>query len=68
MNIVTLLQPPRIVIGDGCAPHCAEYLAQRGVRRVLLVSSTPVSGRFIIGSALITPENAAKFYFPDSPF
>jgi alcohol dehydrogenase class IV len=42
MNIVTLLQPPRIVIGNGCAPHCAEYLAQRGVRRVLLVSSTPV--------------------------
>jgi ribose transport system substrate-binding protein len=33
-----------------------------------LVSSTPVSGRFIIGSALITPENAAKFYYPDSPF
>jgi ribose transport system substrate-binding protein len=33
-----------------------------------LISSTPVSGRFIIGSALITPENAAKFYFPDSPF
>jgi ribose transport system substrate-binding protein len=33
-----------------------------------LVSNTPVSGRFIIGSALITPENAAKFYYPDSPF
>ena len=33
-----------------------------------LVSSTPVSGRFIIGSQLITPENAASFYFPDSPF
>jgi ribose transport system substrate-binding protein len=33
-----------------------------------LVSSTPISGRFIIGSALITPENAAKFYYPDSPF
>ena len=42
MNIVTLLQPPHIVIGDGCAPHCAEYLAQRGVRRALLVSSSPV--------------------------
>ncbi|TAK91921.1 MAG: iron-containing alcohol dehydrogenase [Verrucomicrobia bacterium] len=42
MNLVTLLQPPRIVIGDGCAPHCAEFLAQRGVKRVLLVSSTPV--------------------------
>ena len=42
MNIVNLLQPPRIVIGDGCAPQCAEFFTQRGVRRVLLVSSTPV--------------------------
>jgi ribose transport system substrate-binding protein len=33
-----------------------------------LVSSAPVSGRFIIGSQKITPENAAQFYFPDSPF
>ena len=42
MNTVTLLQPPRIVFGNGCAPQCAEFLAQRGVGRVLLVSSTPV--------------------------
>ncbi len=42
MNIVTLLQPPRIVFGNGCAPQCAEFLALRGVKRVLLVSSTPV--------------------------
>lgn len=33
-----------------------------------LVSDTPVSGRFIIGSQLVTPENAEQFYFPDSPF
>lgn len=33
-----------------------------------LVSSAPVSGTFIIGSVLITPENAAQYYFPDSPF
>lgn len=33
-----------------------------------MVSSTPVAGRFIIGSQRITPENAAEFYFPDSPF
>ncbi|MGR3465611.1 ABC transporter substrate-binding protein [Limimaricola sp.] len=33
-----------------------------------LVSDAPVAGRFIIGSQLITPENAEKFYFPDSPF
>jgi len=42
MNIVTLRQPPSIVIGDGCAPQCADYLAQRGVKRVLLVSSKSV--------------------------
>lgn len=42
MNIVTLLQPPRVVFGDGCAPQCAEFLAQRGVKRALLVTSSPV--------------------------
>ncbi|MGR3541381.1 MAG: ABC transporter substrate-binding protein [Hasllibacter sp.] len=33
-----------------------------------LTSNAPVSGDFVIGSVLITPENAADFYFPDSPF
>jgi len=42
MNPITLLQPPRIVFGNGCAPQCADWLAQRGVKRALLVSSTPV--------------------------
>jgi len=28
----------------------------------------PFTGKFIIESVLITPENAADFYFPDSPF
>jgi alcohol dehydrogenase class IV len=42
MNIITLLQPPRIVFGNGCAPQCAEFLAQCGVKRVLLVSSSSV--------------------------
>ncbi|HYG22213.1 MAG TPA: iron-containing alcohol dehydrogenase [Verrucomicrobiae bacterium] len=42
MNIVTLLQPPRIVVGNGCAPQCARVLAEAGGRRVLLVSSSPV--------------------------
>ena len=32
------------------------------------VSSAPMTGRYIISSQLITPENAEKFYFPDSPF
>ena len=42
MNSVTLQQPARIVFGNGCAPQCAEFLAQRGVKRVLLVTGTPV--------------------------
>ena len=42
MNPITLLQPPRLVFGNGCAPQCAELLALRGVKRTLLVSSTPV--------------------------
>ena len=42
MNIVTLLQPPGIVFGNGCAPQCVEFLAERRVKRVLLVSSSPV--------------------------
>lgn len=31
-------------------------------------SNGPVAGRYILGATLITPENAAQFYFPDSPF
>ncbi|HXS68530.1 MAG TPA: iron-containing alcohol dehydrogenase [Candidatus Polarisedimenticolia bacterium] len=42
MNPITLLQPPRIAFGNRCAPQCAEFLAQRGVRNLLLVSSTSV--------------------------
>jgi alcohol dehydrogenase class IV len=42
MQIVTLQQPPRIVFGNGCAPQCAAWLAQRGARRVLLVTSSSV--------------------------
>ncbi|QFT61020.1 D-ribose-binding periplasmic protein precursor (plasmid) [Sulfitobacter sp. THAF37] len=33
-----------------------------------LTSTAPVSGTFTIGSVLITPENAADFYYEDSPF
>jgi alcohol dehydrogenase class IV len=42
MNAITLLQPGRIVFGNGCASQCGAFLAQRGVKRVLLVSSTRV--------------------------
>jgi alcohol dehydrogenase class IV len=42
MNIVTLLQPSRIVFGNGCAPQCVEFLAQRGVKHLLLVTGKSV--------------------------
>jgi alcohol dehydrogenase len=42
MNVITLLQPPRIVFGNGCATGCVELLTQRKVRRVLVVTSSPV--------------------------
>jgi ribose transport system substrate-binding protein len=32
------------------------------------VSNAPVSGDFVIGSVLITKDNASDFYYPDSPF
>jgi alcohol dehydrogenase class IV len=47
VNIVTLLQALRIVFGDGCAPQCAGLFAQRGVGRVLLVTSTPVRSTLV---------------------
>lgn len=31
-------------------------------------SNGPVEGRYILGSTVVTPENAADFYYPDSPF
>ena len=46
----------------------AQISAAIEMTALAFVSSTPVYGRFIIGSTLITPENAAQFYFPDSPF
>ena len=42
MTPITLFQTPRLVFGNGSAAGCVELLARRGVKRVLLVSSTPV--------------------------
>ena len=42
MNPITLLQPPRIVFGNGCAVQSVEFLARRGVKRVLLVTGKSV--------------------------
>ena len=75
MNPITLLQPPRIVFGNGCAPQCVEFLAQRGVKRVLLVTSKSVrpqisplvdtlkkSGVEVVENKFVPAEPTLKFF------
>jgi ribose transport system substrate-binding protein len=38
------------------------------VTALKFVSNVPILGRYILDSPLITQENAADYYFPDSPF
>lgn len=38
------------------------------VTALKFVSDAPILGEYILDSPLITPENAAEYYFPDSPF
>jgi alcohol dehydrogenase class IV len=52
MRAVTLLQPPCILFGNGCAGKAVEWLAQRGTHRVLLVTSSTVLPQ--LGSLLET--------------
>ena len=63
----------RIMDGDKQIPVNVTYppaqiSAAIEMTALRFVSDTPVYGRFIIGSTLVTPENAERFYFPDSPF
>ncbi|WP_109468083.1 ABC transporter substrate-binding protein [Albibacillus kandeliae] len=63
----------RMMDGDPMLPVNVTYPPAQIATAIELtalgqVSPTPVSGRFIIGSQRITPENAEQYYFPDSPF
>lgn len=63
----------RIMDGDKQLPVNVTYppaLISSAIEMTVLnfMSNAPMTGRFIIGSQLITPENAAQFYYPDSPF
>jgi alcohol dehydrogenase class IV len=44
MRIVTLLQPNKIVFGQGCATQCAEDILAEGFKRALIVTSPPIVG------------------------
>ena len=63
----------RVMDGDKMIPANVTYppaMIASAIEMTALkfVSNAPVSGDFIIGSVLITPENAESYYFPDSPF
>jgi alcohol dehydrogenase class IV len=42
MRTVTLLQPNKIVFGQGCATQCAEDILAQGFKRALIVTSPPI--------------------------
>lgn len=63
----------RTMDGDAMVPANVTYPpAMIGtaieLTAVGMTSSAPVSGTFVIGSVLVTPDNAEAYYFPDSPF
>ncbi len=63
----------RVRDGDNLIPADVTYppsMAATAIELTALnyVSSAPVSGDFVIGSVLITKDNASDYYYPDSPF
>lgn len=43
MRPITLLQPPRIAFGPGCATGCVDEIVARGLRKILLLTTPPVA-------------------------
>lgn len=75
MNTITLLQPTRIVFGNGCASQCVDSLAQRGAKRVLLMTSKSVhphlesivaalrsAGMQVVEARFVPAEPTVKFF------
>src|SRR5690606_25238791 len=63
----------RVMDGDTMIPADVTYppaMIGTAIELTALhfASNMPMSGRFIISSELITKDNAASFYYPDSPF
>ena len=63
----------RVMAGDALTPVDVLYPPSMIATAIELtalkfISNVPISGEYILGSQLITPENAEQFYYPDSPF
>ena len=44
MRTITLLQPKKIVFGQGCATQCADDILAQGLQRAFVVTSPPIAG------------------------
>ena len=63
----------RVMDGDRLTPVDVLYppsmiATAMELTALKFISNAPLNGEYILGSPLITPENAAQYYFPDSPF
>lgn len=63
----------RVMDGDALTPVDVLYppaMIETAMELTVLkfTSQVPVNGEYILGSPLITQENAQDYYFPDSPF
>ena len=63
----------RVMDGDRLTPVDVLYppsmiATAMELTALKFISNAPLNGEYILGSPLITPENAEQYYFPDSPF
>jgi len=63
----------RVMNGDQLVPVTVSYppsmiATAMEITALRYVSKAPILGRYILDSPLITRQNAAEYYFPDSPF
>ena len=65
--IKRVLDGDRLVPVDVLYPPAMIYTAME-VTALHFMSDAPMLGNYILDATLITPENAARYYFPDSPF
>ncbi len=63
----------RVMEGDSLTPVDVLYppamiATAMELTALKLMANVPVNGRYILGSPLITEDNAEDYYYPDSPF
>lgn len=63
----------RVMEGDRLTPVNVLYppsmiATAMELTALRFISNAPIEGEYILGSPLITPENAEQYYYPDSPF